>query len=173
MLLARLTPFSLNKILQNCGWLMLIAALTSCGFHLREPAQLAFKSVYVTGRQTLINPELRKVLKGQNIKQVNAVEDADLQIDLLKEENEKRILSLSGTGVVREYELYYRIQYRTKLAGETIWALPKVIETRRDYTYNDSNLLAKGAEEIKLLEAMHTEVVNNLIRRLSALKKVE
>jgi LPS-assembly lipoprotein len=172
MLLARLTPFSLNKILQNCGWLMLIAALTSCGFHLRQPAPLAFKSVYITGH-TLINSPLRKAFIEQGIKIVTAAEEAELQLELLKEENEQRILSLSGTGVVREYELYYRVQYRTKLSADPIWALPLVMEVRRDYTYNDANLLAKQQEQKLLIESMRTDVVSGILRRLSALKKAE
>lgn len=168
----RLSPFSLNRFLQKCGWLVLLAALTSCGFHLRQPAPIAFKTIHLTGN-TSINIMLRKALLEQGIKLVESAEDAELQLELLKEENEQRILSLSGTGVVREYELYYRVQYRTKIASERTWALPLVMEGRRDYTYNDANLLAKQAEQKLLTESMQTDVLNGILRRLSALKKAE
>jgi LPS-assembly lipoprotein len=172
MLLSRLTPFPLNRILQNCGWLVLLAALTSCGFHLRQPAPIEFKTVHIAGSATIVTA-LRKALTEQGIKIVPSVEDAELQLELLKEENEQRILSLSGTGVVREYELYYRVQYRTKVAGEATWTLPLIMEGRRDYTYNDANLLAKQAEQKLLTESMQTDVLNGILRRLSALKKAE
>ena len=177
MLLSRLTTFSLNRFsltgfLQSCGWLVLLAALTSCGFQLRQPSPIAFKTIHISG-SAAISKALRKALTEQGIKLVESSEDAELQLELLKEENEQRILSLSGTGVVREYELYYRVQYRTKVVGEPTWSLPLVMEGRRDYTYNDANLLAKEAEQKLLTESMQTDVLNGILRRLSALKKAD
>ena len=75
--------------------------------------------------------------------------------------------------MVREYELYYRVQYRTKASDEPTWGLPLIMESRRDYTYNDSNLLAKMAEEKRLTQTMRTDVLNGILRRLSALKKAQ
>lgn len=152
--------------------LVLSAVLTACGFHLRQPSPIAFKTVQIKGT-TLINSALKKSLQEQGVKVVTEAEDAELQLELIKEENEQRILSLSGTGVVREYELYYRVQYRTKLAGEATWTLPIIMEGRRDYTYNDANLLAKQAEQKLLSESMQTDVLNGIMRRLSALKKAQ
>jgi LPS-assembly lipoprotein len=177
MLLSRLTPslltrFSMTRFLQHCGWVVLLAALSSCGFQLRQPSPIAFKTMFISGSST-ISKSLRKALTEQGIKLVESAEDAELQLELLKEENEQRILSLSGTGVVREYELYYRVQYRTKAAGEPTWSLPLVMEGRRDYTYNDANLLAKQTEQKLLTESMQIDVLNGIMRRLSALKKVE
>ncbi len=150
--------------------MLLALALTACGFHLRQPSPIAFKTVHIKGT-TLINKALKKSLQEQGIRVVESADDAELQLELLREENERRILSLSGTGVVREFELYYRIQYRTKMADEPTWALPLTMEGRRDYTYNDANLLAKQAEEKLLAESMQVDVLNGILRRLSALKK--
>ena len=152
--------------------LTLSAMLTACGFHLRQPSPIAFKTVQIKGN-TQINTALKKALIEQGIKIVTEAEEAELQLDLLKEESEQRILSLSGTGVVREYELYYRIQYRTKLASEATWTLPLIMEGRRDCTYNDANLLAKQAEQKLLSDSMQTDVLNGIMRRLSALKKAQ
>lgn len=146
--------------------------LTACGFHLRQPSPIAFQTVQIKGT-TQINTALKKALIEQGIKIVTDAEDAELQLELLKEENEQRILSLSGTGVVREYELYYRVQYRTKLASDATWTLPIIMEGRRDYTYNDANLLAKQAEQKLLSDSMQTDVLNGIMRRLSALKKAQ
>ena len=152
--------------------LTLSVMLTACGFHLRQPSPIAFKTVQIKGN-TQINKALKKALIEQGIKIVTEAEEAELQLELLKEENEQRILSLSGTGVVREYELYYRVQYRTKLTSEATWTLPIVMEGRRDYTYNDANLLAKQAEQKLLSDSMQTDVLNGIMRRLSALKKAQ
>lgn len=172
MLLSHLTPFLPQRFWQNSGLMLLIAALSSCAFQLRQPNPVSFKTVQLSGN-TQITSALKKSLKEQNIQLVETAEEAELQVELMHEENEKRILSLSGTGVVREYELYYRVQYRTKASDEPTWGLPLVMESRRDYTYNDSNLLAKLAEEKRLTQTMRTDVLNGIMRRLSALKKAQ
>lgn len=152
--------------------LLLSLSLGACGFHLRQPSPIAFKTIQIKGT-TLINKALKKALQEQGIRIVDSAEEAELQLELLREENERRILSLSGGGVVREFELYYRVQYRTKMQTEPTWALPLTMEGRRDYTFNDANLLAKQAEEKLLAESMQTDVLNGILRRLSALKKTE
>ena len=162
--------------MRNLGYLFsvltLSAMLHACGFHLRQPAPIAFKTVYISGGTALKKP-LSQALTEQGIKSVTSAEDAELQLELIKEEREQRILSLSGTGVVREYELYYRVQYRTKALGDATWSLPLVMESRRDYTYNDANLLAKQTEQMALTENMRTEVMNGILRRISALQKAQ
>jgi LPS-assembly lipoprotein len=92
-------------------------------------------------------------------------------LELVGEENEKRILSLAGTGTVNEFELYYRVHYRSKLAGQERWSQVQTIESRRDFTYSDADILAKQTEEKQLNKDMQNATVNSLIRRLSALKK--
>ena len=97
--------------------------------------------------------------------------DAELRLELVGEENEKRILSLAGAGTVNEYELYYRVHYRTKLADQSTWSDVNTIESRRDFTYSDANILAKLTEEQRLNENMQKDIENGIMRRLSALKK--
>ena len=99
-----------------------------------------------------------------------SAEGAELQLELIGEENEKRILSLAGTGTVNEYELFYRVHYRTKLLGQATWSQVNTIESRRDYTFDNANLLAKNTEELKLNQGMEKDVTIGVMRRLSVLK---
>jgi LPS-assembly lipoprotein len=99
-------------------------------------------------------------------------EGAELLLEMLGEESEKRILSIGGAGTVNEFELYYRVHYRTKLAGNELWSNTQTVEARRDYTYSDANLLAKQGEEKRLYESMQQDVLSNLMRRLSSIKKI-
>lgn len=149
----------------------LLAALTACGFHLRGPSDIPFESVFIEGNKLVISQNLNRALNTSNVTIVNKPDDAELRLELVGEENEKRILSLAGTGTVNEYELYYRVHYRTKLAGQPTWSQVQTIEARRDFTYSDDRLLAKQVEEKKLNEYMQEFVINNLMRRLTALKR--
>ena len=159
--------------------LLLMTTLVGCGFHLRGAADLSFKSILIQGNTLTISKKLAQSLVANGVAIIPNTSSpetkeaiiADLQLELIGEENEKRILSLSGKGVVNEFELYYRVHYRTKLEGDVLWSPVQTIEARRDFSYSDANLLAKQGEERRLNENMQADVLSNLMRRLSTLKK--
>ena len=159
--------FSLRTLL----FITLITSLIGCGFHLRGVADVSFKSIFIQGNTLVISKNLNKSLDTNGVKVLSSAEGADLLLEMVGEESEKRILSLAGAGTVNEFELYYRVHYRTKLAGAELWSQVQTVEARRDFTYSDANLLAKQGEEKRLNENMQQDVISNLMRRLSALKK--
>ena len=148
-----------------------VLGLSACGFHLRGAADVSFHTIFIQGNTLIISKNLNKSLKNNGVQVLNEAENAELMLEMVGEESEKRILSLSGRGKVNEFELYYRVHYRTRLAGEALWSQVQTVEARRDYSYDDANLLAKQGEEKRLNEDMQSNVLNGLIRRLSALKK--
>lgn len=158
----------------NLRTLFLICLLTSlvaCGFHLRGAADVAFGSIFIQGNTLVISKKLVKSLKTNGVEVLPSAEGAEMLLEMVGEESEKRILSLAGTGTVNEFELYYRVHYRTKRTDEALWSNTQTVEARRDFTYSDANLLAKQGEEKRLNESMQQDVLSNLIRRLSSLKK--
>lgn len=146
------------------------AMLVACGFQLRGASEFTFKSIYVNGNTQITKP-LKKSLVANGVEVTTSSSAAEIEVDLMKEESEKRILSLSGDGVVNEFELYYRVTYRTKFANEPLWTQPQIMEARRDFSYSDANLLAKQSEEKQLNLNMQKDVMNSIIRRLSAIKQ--
>lgn len=151
--------------------LLLISSLISCGFHLRGAADVAFSSIFIQGNTLVISKKLVKSLNTNGVKVLPTAEGAELLLETVGEESEKRILSLGGTGKVNEFELYYRVHYRTKHADEALWSSTQTVESRRDFTYSDANLLAKQGEEKRLFESMQDDVLSNIMRKLSSLKK--
>ena len=151
--------------------LLLTACLAACGFHLRGAVDVAFSSIFIQGNTLVISKKLVKSLNTNGVKVLPSAEGAELLLETVGEESEKRILSLAGTGTVNEFELYYRVHYRTKRAGEALWSPTQTVESRRDFTYSDANLLAKQGEEKRLNESMQQDVLSNLMRRLSTIKK--
>lgn len=155
------------------GNLMLALAaltLTACGFHMRGQADLSFQTLYIQNATSPVAVELKRALKANGIKVVSVPDQSDLQLDLMGEGYEKRILSLSGGGKVREFELLYRVTFRTRETGSELWAAPQSVEGRRDYSYDDTQLLAKEGEEVRLNSDMRSDAVREILRRLSALK---
>jgi LPS-assembly lipoprotein len=151
--------------------LLTLVIVTSCGFHLRGMTEISFKTVSIEGRDLSFTKNLKKILTSNKVAIVLPTENPELRLELLSEETEKRILSLSGQGLVREFEIFYRVRYRIKNSYSKIWAEEELIETRKDFTYSDSNLLAKEEEERKLNEAMRNEAITNLFNQIQLIKK--
>lgn len=150
--------------------LLVCMMLTACGFQLRGIANLSFKTLYIQGANTSISRELKRAIIANNILITDKLEEADLVLEMLNEVNQKRILSLSGTGVVREYELIYQVNFRMREQANPIWRPLQTVILRRDFSFSDSALLGKSDEEARLNTDMRSDAVHEIIRRLSAFK---
>lgn len=157
------------KRLLHITLLLSLLALTACGFQMRGYADLSFRKLYINGNIS-ISKDQKKSLAVNGVEVVTEKEDAELMMDLMNEVSEKRILSLSGTGVVREFDLIYKVTYRIKQPDEDLWGEPKTIETRRDFSYSDREVLATGYEEQRLNAEMRQETTQQLVRSLVAYK---
>ncbi|MBZ4201425.1 MAG: hypothetical protein LAC66_05980 [Methylotenera sp.] len=170
--LTLLTAINPSRIL--CSWLVIAGLLVSgCGFHPRGMSEVTFKTLSIQGGNLSLSRELRQTLKSNGIKVLDNQDEAALMFEMLNESNEKRILSLSGGGTVREYELVYKLNFRTRIPNDPIWSEPQTVQSRRNFSYNDKALLAKLDEENKLNADMRSEVVREIMRRLSAIKRLQ
>lgn len=153
------------------AWLLLVSLMVSaCGFELRGVADLSFKTIYIQGPKLTVTRDLERMLKVNGIKLAEKSEDAELMLELMSESNQKRILSLSGGGLVREFELIYLLNYRVRDAKNPLWDQVQTIRGRRDFSYNDNALLGKAEEEARLIADMRNDAIREIMRRLSAYK---
>lgn len=149
------------------GLVLCLLAMSSCGFQLRGVNDIAFKSLYLQGQNVSIARDLKRALLSNGVALVPTPEQADLMLEILSESAEKRILSLSGTGRVREFELNYQVNFRIKDPSNELWGMPQTISGRRDFTFDDSQLLAKQGEEARLNDDMRADAVRELMHVLS------
>ena len=153
--------------------LVLLAPLASCGFHLRGQANYTFSSIYLnaTGAPVFAS-ELKRALEGAGSAKVAATPTAaQVILDIPSVVDEKDVLSLSPAGSVREYALAMRVNFRIHDADGLDWLPPAEIVVRRSYTFNETEVLARDAEEQRLLREMQSDAIAQLIRRLQAAKK--
>jgi len=158
--------------------LLNVLTLAACGFHLRgsvpQDVQFAFKSLYLQApAETLFVIDLRRALLGNKITLAAAPEQAELVLEVLSEQTSKHILSLSGSGKVREYELRYRVSLRAHDAQRNDWLPADSIQLTRLLTFDDEQLLAKENEEAQLYKDMRAEAVAQTLRRLNRAKPKE
>lgn len=141
---------------------------TACGFQLRGVADLPFKNLYIQGGQLTLTRDLERQLKANGVRVVQKSEDAEVMLELMSENNLKRIMSLSGGGLVREFELSYVLNYRIRDASNPLWGPVQTIRGRRDVSYNDNVLLGKAEEEARLYQDMRSDAVRVLLNRLTS-----
>jgi len=143
--------------------------LTACGFQLRGSAQVPFHTLYIPNAKSGIALDLKRNIEaGTNAKVIDDPKAADAILELSGESREKIILSLTGTGRVREFRLRYRVNYRVHDGKGGEYVPPSLVQLTRDVTYNDAEILAKEAEEQLLFRDMQSDMVQQVLRRLSS-----
>lgn len=150
------------------------ALLAGCGFQLRQAPEFAFDSIVVgaPANSPLAN-ELRRNLASTGKLQLLAPAQqmqADVVLDLLQEQREKVVVGLNASGQVREFQLRTRIRFRLRTPqGRELIADTELLQ-QRDISFNESAVLAKESEENLLYRDMQTDLVQQLMRRLAAIK---
>lgn len=150
--------------------LILVVLLAGCGFQLRGHANLPFSTFYLPPTGGLMVELRRNVAGGTTTKLVENAKDADAVFTLLHEVREKVILSLDTNGRVREFQLRYRVGFQVADQKGGMYIAPSEIFLTRDVTFNDSQILAKESEEGFLYRDMQTDMVQQMVRRISAAK---
>ncbi|GAA0829917.1 LPS-assembly lipoprotein LptE [Cupriavidus pauculus] len=148
--------------------------LAGCGFHMRGNADFAFKRLYIgLPSNTLMGADLRRNIRnGSDTQIVEDPKEADAMLDVLADTRAKTILSITAEGVVREYRLTQRFSFRLRDATGKELIGPSTLVLTRDLTYNEANTLAKDYEEQQLYRDMQRDVVQQLMRRLAAVKTI-
>jgi LPS-assembly lipoprotein len=152
------------------AFLALLSALplAGCGFQMRGSHAIPYRSIYVDApKDSPTARQLASALRSQGITVAESAKDADARLKLFEEKQNRSILSLSGGGRVREYRLNYSLRYSlTGKDGSEIYPAA-VIQSSRDFTYDDNLYLAKTAEENFLYRDLQDDAVQQILRRLA------
>lgn len=160
-----------QHMMRYIGVFLLLITVAACGFKLRGMETIAFQKIYIQGAKLSISQDLIQSFKSNGVEIVSNPEAAEIILDLISERNQKTILSLSGQGLVREFELRYFVEFRTRNPKSALFDDPQIVEQRTDLSFSDDALLGKGGEEQRLNTDMQKNAVREIIRRLSAISR--
>lgn len=152
---------------------LLPAALaTGCGFQLRRYDGLPFATLYIDSPAgSPVVQRLRTLLASDKKTTLTATAgEAEAVLKITQEERLKTILSLTGGGRVSEYRVILKLNYSVNDKDGRVLAAPEALELNRAMTYDDSLLLAKGAEEQLLYREMDDNAALRILRRMQTLK---
>jgi LPS-assembly lipoprotein len=156
--------------------LLVVLALTACGFHLRGsvqlPLELAAINVLDAKSATDIAPALRNALKNAGTRVSDA---APMVLQLKAEQYGKRVLSVDSSGRAQEYGLSYTVRFLLKAEGaeagkSVIWLAEEAVTQTRDLRFDSAAVLGTEGEEAQLKAEMRQDAVLQILRRLQVAK---
>ncbi|MBP0600686.1 hypothetical protein J8I26_21410 [Herbaspirillum sp. LeCh32-8] len=155
-------------------WLAMLAAclmLAACGFHLRGAADLPFNTIYLGfGANSAVGTELKRNLQASNARVVDKQDEAEAVLKVLNDTRTSQVLTLNTNGRVREYALFQHFTFSVTDGKGKVIIPPTAITLRRVITYDENQALAKEAEQELLYRDMRSDLVQQILRRLSASK---
>jgi LPS-assembly lipoprotein len=151
---------------------LLALNISGCGFHLRGLSQgmdaLPFKHVYIQGTGGTVDALRRQLAAFSGVKEAPLPQDAQVNITLLGEHTERKILTVNSAGRVSEYRVYLTVVYHVRYQ-DTVLLENGQLRIFRDYSYSDSAILGKESEQSMLIKDMYQDAANQILRRTTAL----
>ena len=132
---------------------------------------MPFESLYIQASNPSVTIDIKRRIQASSKTAVlESRKDAQAILVINSAELKKKILSVSGTGRVREFQLRYSISFRVNdQKGREIVPDTK-IEVNRVLPYSDSAILSAAAEENMLLKDMKKDAILKLMDRLGKVK---
>ncbi|MBA2674555.1 LPS assembly lipoprotein LptE [Ramlibacter sp.] len=148
------------------------ALLGGCGFQLRQPPSFVFDTIFINASPaSAVGNELKRTLGTSSpVKLTPAADSAQVVLELLDERREKVVVGLNASGQVREFQIRTRIRFRLRTPADKELIPPTELLQQRDISFNETAALAKEVEENLLYRDMQTDLVQQLMRRLAAVK---
>ena len=157
----------------------LVAVVAGCGFQLRQSPNYAFTTLFVNlPENDAMGASLRRNIAASGqvtvITDVRDVEKAQVIYEPTLNVREKVILGRTSTGAIREYQLRLRYRFRLRTQGgkELISDTDAEIFLTRDINFNETGALSKESEEALLYRDMENDLIQQILRRLAAVRSL-
>ena len=164
----------MKRIVSNSFVAFLLMLLIGCGFHLRGAIDYSdsLKSIYVEGisLQRGIGLYLKRGLKSNGIEVLDTYQKGSAVLKVTETKHDRRVLSVGSSAKVSEYELYSSISFSLTDSHGKILADSQQVQAQRDFQFNENQVLARESEEASLRQHLNKELVQGVLRRLSAIK---
>ena len=146
-------------------------ALAGCGFQLAGSGSLppAMQLTYLesTAPRSEFHASLTEALRRRGLELVESSEDAGATLRISEDETGQRVLSVSARNIPREYEVYYAVTFSLEADGEPLIEREPLV-ARRNYSYDETEVLAKEREESLLRRSLADDLARQVVRRIEA-----
>ena len=148
-----------------------LLALAACGFHLQGrtalPRELASVRIDAGDRQSDFYSALRTALERSGA-QLDADAGDTATIRVLTDTSGERVLTVSAQNRPTAFVLSYTVKVAVEYQGRELLA-PEEHTLTREYSFDESQMLAKNRERDSLRQALAEDLVTLVMHRLAAL----
>ena len=98
------------------------------------------------------------------------ISKSDVVLDIFSEERQRVVVGVNASGLVRDLQLRLRIKFRLRTpAGKAVIADVELFQ-QRDLSFTETAALSKEIEEATMYRDMQTDIVQQIMRRLGAVR---
>ena len=110
------------------------------------------------------NPKVKVLTEAKQL------QDAQVILTVISELQEKVVVALNTSGQVREFQLRSSFKFKLSTPQGAELIPETAIGLQRDISFNESAVLGKEAEEALLYRDMQKDIVQQVMRRLAAVR---
>jgi LPS-assembly lipoprotein len=148
--------------------------LAGCGFQLVGTGRLpaAMQTTYLDSSEprSEFYSSLSEALRERGLVLVDSRGDAGARLIISEDSAGQRVLSVTARNIPREYEVFYSVTFALEAEGEPL-IQPEALVARRNYTYDETEVLGKEREESLLRRALAEDLARQVVRRIEALSR--
>jgi LPS-assembly lipoprotein len=150
-------------------------ALSACGFYLKgqRPLPLELSQVYIDYQpkyevvQTPLESEIREQLTRRGAKVIDDPATATSKLSITKLNETRRVQSVGQTGKAIEYLLVTTVDFEFRV-GKTLRVPSQSLTVQRDYSFDETQILAKEAERERRQQEMQEELASLILLRVDS-----
>jgi LPS-assembly lipoprotein len=154
--------------------LLLVAALTACGFQLRGelvlPAELSHIRIEAADPNDGLVDDLSAALRrsGASVADADVAATGAARLRIPSASMGQRPLSVGASGRVLEFALVYRVEIELIDANGVVRLPSQVVELQRVYSFDSADALGSPGEEEIVRDELTRDMVGALLRRIEA-----
>ena len=152
---------------------LLTASLVSgCGFHLRGTISLpdSIRTVSVTSPDAKLRDALVSSLESNNVIIVSGPTADSAHIKISEADFGREVRTIDERGKSTGYVLILRASYEVLDSTGKELVKPSVTTARRDYNFDQEQLLSATREEELLRDEMREDVAQSILRKMSRIR---
>ena len=164
--------------------LLPLASLGGCGFQLRRQHDMAFRSIQLSGFSGIspLATELARALEASGVTVVESTLQATqaasaaqvpvthVEFVALQDTRDTLVSAKTAFGQVRTMTARSILRFEVRRGDGSVLLPASDVSLARDLSYNERDALAKQDESEALTRAMQTDIVNQVLRRLAAIR---
>lgn len=178
-----------RALLTSSTALTAAALLAACGFELRKPPKMVFRTVSLAGfaNNSPMATELARALEDSGVTVIEASLQAaaaasaasgaapawlarHITLQALNDTRDEVVASSTAYSQVRDLSIRTFFKFQVLRGDGSVLIAPTDVTLARDIAYNEKDALAKQEESASLHRAMQTDIVAQTLRRLSTIR---